>query len=134
MHTILTYARGRWGSEAKNKSTNCSLRITSNQKCVRAVAFKHMRITSNQKCVRAQAPYIPVAPFWPAKPAPPKHTSTRHDIDGMNLCSFALHLVLASSSLGRAQSLISGRLDGFIGVLPPEKNISPAATPVVPIR
>merc|ERR1711972_121886 len=65
-------------------------------------AVKHMRIKSNQKCVRAQAPYIPVAPSSVAKPVPPKHTSTRHDMDGMNFFSCALHLDLASSSFGRA--------------------------------
>merc|ERR1719464_2170282 len=55
-----------------------------------------------------------------ANASPPKQTSVRHDIEGMNLCSFALHFSFAASSLVGSQLLMSGRLA--------------AATPVVPRR
>merc|ERR1712217_376260 len=78
--------------------------------------------------------HIPSAPAEPAKPAPPKQTSMRQDIDGMNLCSFALHLAFASSSLGLAQLLISGRFAWPTGILPPAKIKADASTPVTPMR
>merc|ERR1719221_2342873 len=68
-----------------------------------------------------------------AKPLPPKHTSTRHDIEGMNLCSFALQVALAPSSFDGSQLLMSGRLLATTGVLV-WKRSSPGGTPVVPRR
>merc|ERR1711953_291389 len=54
--------------------------------------------------------------FSSANPSPPKQTSTRHDIEGMNLCSFALQELLALSSVAGSQLLMSGRLADTTGV------------------
>merc|ERR1719232_504981 len=69
----------------------------------------------------------------PANPFPPKQTSTRQDIEGMNLCSFALQVAFAPCSLSGSQLLISGRLAVTTGVFVP-KSSSPGGTPVVPRR
>merc|ERR1719203_2310951 len=55
-------------------------------------------------------------------------------MDGMNLCSFALHRAFASSNLGLGQLLMSGRFDMPTGVFWMGKSSSPCATPVLPIR
>merc|ERR1719210_2154608 len=66
-------------------------------------------------------------------PFPPKQTSMRHDIEGMNLCSFALQELLAPSSVSGAQLLMSGRLAVTTAVFD-LKSSCVGGTPVVPRR
>ena len=87
-------------------------------------------------CFMAQICALPVMEHQNhcANPFPPKHTSTKQAIDGMNLCSFFLHKSFAPSNFDAGQSLMSGRFTWTTAVFVWNPMSSPWATPVVPMR
>merc|ERR1712217_314412 len=116
---------GRWGKQAISTATDTQQ------------LYKHVIIglslfpTRDLHCCRKWL-YGTHSSF--ANPLPPKQTSIRHAMEGMNLFSFFLHSCLAPSNFVASQLLMSGRLAWTPGIFPPRKSKSAGATPVVPTR
>merc|ERR1712176_1492267 len=86
------------------------------------------RRCSDRQAWRRRPLCVHTSPSSSANASPPKQTSTRQDIEGMNFFSFALHVSLAPFSLSGSQLLMSGLLAATTAVLVLKSN-SAGGTP-----